>query len=458
MFASLVRIPCADTIRDRVWRRLFDVIVAVGPMTRGFTMQPRTLVRLCCAAIAGMTMTTTSHAASLEIDDSTPGELTFVWKTFQFNAAVTAPASSPFTPDGSWTVPGETASFFGDWSTSGALVGSGVIYIVDPVQTELIRARIDATWTNSFGDTQFDTLDVTSTPFGSDLGILPAAFAGLGVPMPDGAISIESLFRDPILGLPIGGLENISIVYIGDLVPECPHPTLVQFPPSDSFVSLSDLDTPDDFEQAETIIFSQDVIVRSLRWWGEYLGAGTIQADADDFELRVYEDDGGLPDMSSVATFHLSNAVRAGTEDAVFTGRFVYAATLPSPMTLKANTQYWLVIINNTVADPDDQWWWSGTDAGDNLRGFRDQPNTGVWGVTSFDQAYELCGNASSLDCPTDLDGDGLTSGADLAQLLANWGPCGPPLPLMVPLDPSDRFDMLSSASEDPEESGVSRK
>ena len=27
--------------------------------------------------------------------------------------------------------------------------------------------------------------------------------------------------------------------------------------------------------------------------------------------------------------------------------------------------------------------------------------------------------------CPSDLDGDGAINAADLAQLLASWGPCG---------------------------------
>ena len=69
--------------------------------------------------------------------------------------------------------------------------------------------------------------------------------------------------------------------------------------------------------------------------------------------------------------------------------------------------------------------------------------------ATAGDLAIELCGTASSLDCPTDFNSDNMTDGADLAVLLASWGPCGPPLPLVVPSEPSNRIDMLTDTSSD---------
>ena len=42
---------------------------------------------------------------------------------------------------------------------------------------------------------------------------------------------------------------------------------------------------------------------------------------------------------------------------------------------------------------------------------------------------------ATCGSCPTDADGDGDTDAADLAELLGNWGPCGPGEPCAPCLD-----------------------
>ena len=50
-------------------------------------------------------------------------------------------------------------------------------------------------------------------------------------------------------------------------------------------------------------------------------------------------------------------------------------------------------------------------------------PDMGVGLFTFLDMgAYEF--QAEQADCPADLNGDGGTGAADLAQLLASWGPC----------------------------------
>jgi hypothetical protein len=405
-----------------------------------------------CAVIAGLSLAPATHAANLSINDSVPGQLTLNWSDFQYGVRIDG---GPFLPaTSSATVAGESVTFFGDWiDLLGGNTGAGVIFIVDPGQPSLIRARIDAVWTDNFDDAQFDVLTVTSSPFGSDLGTLPAAFVGLGIPMPDGSTNITGMFRDAMTAAPVSHPPILTMQYVGDLGPECEHPTLFQALPdlANGYPGELDSNGGSHYESAETIMFADDVVVRSLRWWGMYYFAATIQADADDFILRVYEDAGGVPAQDPVATFHLSDAVRAGTGNIVAglpnLPEFVYAASLPAPLALEGGKTYWLAIVNNTVADPDDGWFWSTANNGGSLA-FRTPPSSGVWSNQPSDLAFELCGDALSLECPTDFDGDGFTSGADLAVLLANWGPCGPPLPLVVPTEPA-RLEMLMNPADD---------
>jgi hypothetical protein len=44
--------------------------------------------------------------------------------------------------------------------------------------------------------------------------------------------------------------------------------------------------------------------------------------------------------------------------------------------------------------------------------------------VSSLDLGAVLAAWGQLGDGPTDLDGDGLTSGPDLAAVLSSWGPC----------------------------------
>jgi hypothetical protein len=39
-------------------------------------------------------------------------------------------------------------------------------------------------------------------------------------------------------------------------------------------------------------------------------------------------------------------------------------------------------------------------------------------------QCTDFIKNTFCTGCPGDLNGDGVVDGADLASLLANWGPC----------------------------------
>jgi hypothetical protein len=397
------------------------------------------------AIVAALTFAGASHAANLNLNDTTPGEVTIAWSGFEFLGKV---YDGPASPSGSVTLAGENSEFSGSWiaSTPSSSLG-GIIYIVDPGQPDVVRARIEAIWTAGPDPTPVLNVMVFSSPFGADLGALPVEFAGLGVPMPDGDISIEGLFRDPFTAAPVSPPSPLTIQYGGDIVPECPEPALLTQAPTQINGSFSDLAmSGPSIESAESVTFAQTVTIQSLRWWGIYFSAGTPLADS--LRLRVYEDVGGLPADTAYTEFPLA-PVRVGN-GTVNSGvpEFAYAASLPASLTLAAGRTYWLALVNDTSNDGDDQWAWTSGAAANPDRAVR-QNGGGAWSLISqFSLALELCGEVITTDCPTDFDADGMTTGADLAVLLASWGPCDPPL-LLAPAEPSERLDTLSNPSDD---------
>lgn len=384
-------------------------------------LRMNSLVAVACALAMGAA----AHGASLTVDDSVPGELTITWNGFEFGASVNGGAESS---SGSAVLAGETADFSGQWvAVNPATQSPGVIYIVDPGQPDLIRARIDGSWTKNTSAPTID-ITITSAPFGQDLGTLPVAFSGLGVPMPDGSIGVAAEFRNPTTAALVSVPSNLGINYVGDLVPECPEPVLFdQAPDAGTGALFADVDpTGNDSDVAQQVTLSTGVVVRSLRWWGAYASTGTIQADADDFTLHFYADDGGSPSEFPVLSLPLS-PVRAGTGDTNSGGReiFVYAATLPTALTLKANTDYFISISNNTANDPDDNWGWQRSSAASLAWFFRSTPGSGAWAQnTSNALSLELCGDVLGADCPADFNDSAAVDGADLAALLAAWGSC----------------------------------
>jgi hypothetical protein len=389
-------------------------------------MQRHSLGALGAVCALSLSVAGASRAANVEINDSTPGELVLTWSDFEGGAQVTSPAASGVGADGNWLTPGETLSFFGNWvdGVSGN-TGSGIVYIVDPGQKSLIRAKIEVTWADTGGDADLLPLVVTSTPFGGNLGALPGAFTGFGVPMPDGSIPIEGLFRNPATGAPVALPPALTVQYVGDLEPECAEPVLLVQTPAGTDASTADLNSGNPFELVDSVQFIQDINVVSLRWWGVYAFFDTPQADSDDFVFRVYTDVAGKPADTPVVSVQLSQVVRAGTGRLINgNSEYVYAATLPAPVPLSANTTYWIGVINDTSADLDDNWYWEHSLLGDGKRYGRALSPISSWALGNYNMAFELCGGPPALSCPRDFNFDGVIDGMDLAAVLAAWGPC----------------------------------
>ena len=121
---------------------------------------------------------------------------------------------------------------------------------------------------------------------------------------------------------------------------------------------------------AHQFFCSTTLPVTKLRWWGGYVSNDT-PPPADDFIIRIYEDDTCQPgtevEAFSQSDGMVNNLLRVPTGRFItlgFQGReYVYSADLDNldpngPLTLTPGQLYWLEIANNTAGDQDDDWIW----------------------------------------------------------------------------------------------------
>jgi hypothetical protein len=159
------------------------------------------------------------QAANLNIDDTVEGQISMTHDAnWEFGVISNGTPFAGFV-SGTTTVPGESASFSGTWfvnSGGNPDPGTGVIYIVDPGNPNLVRATITASW-STIVQPGFDiatiSIAVQSSASGGNLGALPAAFAGLGVTEPNGFIGIQGSFRDPVTAAVVSIPSNLTIQY-----------------------------------------------------------------------------------------------------------------------------------------------------------------------------------------------------------------------------------------------------
>ena len=114
---------------------------------------------------------------------------------------------------------------------------------------------------------------------------------------------------------------------------------------------------------ADEFQLDQSALIRNITWWGGYYNTyGDFPPPvADNVTIRLFDDHSGKPGVL-LGDFHVGNDVnRVATGDFVnppdpdisFPGRaeFKYSFDLPEPILAKANTRYWLSIIDMPVSD-----------------------------------------------------------------------------------------------------------
>ncbi len=102
--------------------------------------------------------------------------------------------------------------------------------------------------------------------------------------------------------------------------------------------------------------------ISNIQWWGVYVGMegfDNTPTEPDDFTVRIFEDAEGSPSVNPLMEMNLGDVGRVATGDKLyeFFDIFEYQVNIPQ-LTLTPNTTYWLSIVNNTIADPDDDWYW----------------------------------------------------------------------------------------------------
>lgn len=114
---------------------------------------------------------------------------------------------------------------------------------------------------------------------------------------------------------------------------------------------------------AEDFSFPVSVIVSKITFLGGYYRDNTPLTDS--FTLTIYNDSSGLPDPSAiVAQIDLVDVSRTDTGTNYGTlDIYEYTASFEN-VHLSANTVYWLLIVNDTSNDANDNWVWAGTHEG----------------------------------------------------------------------------------------------
>ena len=136
-------------------------------------------------------------------------------------------------------------------------------------------------------------------------------------------------------------------------------------------------------------------MVTGVNWSGAYfpfIGSGDsfVPAAEDDFQIRIYDDAGGVPG-SLAATFNVGNAVNrtAGsiqTLGGLTVQTFDYSA--PINFSFNAGTTQWISFLNNTALDVDN-FGQSVVALGGNAFGDLN-PNDGVFATQGFTTDFQL--------------------------------------------------------------------
>lgn len=109
-------------------------------------------------------------------------------------------------------------------------------------------------------------------------------------------------------------------------------------------------------------------VITDIHWWGIYddiLSSDEyIPTEPDNFTIRFYADDGGIPTDPAITTINVGDVERTDTTEQV-SGRFLYKyEVFIDPLPLAAGEMFWLSVQNET--DTFIQWAWvfSGLDSG----------------------------------------------------------------------------------------------
>lgn len=146
-------------------------------------------------------------------------------------------------------------------------------------------------------------------------------------------------------------------------------------------------------------------VVSDIHWWGSYqtltpAGYGNASPWDDDFSIYIYTGD-AWPSTSPVQSLTSLAVTRTATSLVNTSNQniFAYSVQLGSPLTLAANTKYWISIVNthNQV----DDWVWSNVDGGGSTVISLQRPNSPhSWLSVGRGMAFNLTNDGVSSPIP----------------------------------------------------------
>jgi hypothetical protein len=171
-------------------------------------------------------------------------------------------------------------------------------------------------------------------------------------------------------------------------------------PDADGGESTNDISqTFPGFEAAESFTVPQTAEVVRIDWWGVYdnfFGIGLPPVDGDDFTLRIFADDGGVPDSVPFAEYTglTDPGLPTGILDVGLAEIYRYSTTAPAGLVLTGGQTYYLSVVNNIdlLQQDNSTWLWSEGTGGDTQQYEREAGSGASWGVSpfDFDLAYEI--------------------------------------------------------------------
>lgn len=122
---------------------------------------------------------------------------------------------------------------------------------------------------------------------------------------------------------------------------------------NDAYPGISADQTADNFTLAESLSLG------TLTWWGSY-SADPATLPADQFQVRLFQNNGGLPQTSPFAVLS-ETPVRTATAlvDATSSTVYRYDLNLASPVSLDSGTAYYLSVVNTfDLNNANAGWYW----------------------------------------------------------------------------------------------------
>jgi hypothetical protein len=189
--------------------------------------------------------------------------------------------------------------------------------------------------------------------------------------------------------LSFAGFSSAAVIYDNGLPP-----------PTTATVADSDFARPAQWADDFILSAALGTTITDVHWWGTYVRDSLGDPlPTDDFTVRIFASAGGStpkPQDTPIYDVHLGAVSRADSGINIFinTNVYEYQAFIP-PVTLSADTRYWLSIVNDTTLT--NYWQWpmvnSNSTSGNSATRMNDAAS---WtSVTPFyESAFRLTGDA----------------------------------------------------------------